>query len=343
MVAWRLAASAVLLLSVSCTSIFDSYYPDSLEYLETQTNVKQEVGGKTIVSLHMQILQKNIVHKKDLLAVVVDTDDGKQTVLFYDDGLKLVKSFSQSSLTAVNGGVVPDLFPISQDSVYLHTGEIWYDPSGSGGRPTLIGSQALPDFLQPTLSSGGLSRIQQTYYEDTVSGIAFTAFFIPGSNSVVTPPTPVSAYTSLLDFNPTGGLSPLNPVGSIGGPMLLAATCWNQTFYMMVSSNGTAYMATLSSSDPNDWSGAYVAAAKPKGSEGMDLNDGWATSRAGILRTHSDNASLLRAFSWAGKDLGTIRVDSNSNDVAFAFHPEGTYWYVFDPVTGRISRYKAWW
>lgn len=320
-------------LLVSCTSIFDSYFPDSVEYLENQIPLSSKVGNRPIVSVRMQLLPKSQVHSYDVLVVIVATSDGDQTVLFYDSQLKFRKSYSFAALTAFNGGVSPDLYPISQDSLGLHTGQMQYDATLA-----LTTSEALPTFLVPGsgTTGGGLSQYQSTYFEDPNPALSYPAIFSSGGGIAVSATVgspPLSALPALT--------VPTLP-GALTGTSLLGVACWNGAYYMTFRANSAVLLAQLFTNTPADLTSAVVAQAQPKNGS-FDFNDGWATATAGIVRNHSDNASEMIAFSWSGKELGRLRVGGNNSDLAFAFHPNGSLWYLYDPATGMLSESKAWW
>ncbi len=341
MVVRALLILGVVLLT-SCTSIFDSYYPDSVEYLENQSNLAQRVGGRSIVAVHMQVFQATSLHSRDLLAAIVTTDDGDQTVVFYSAALQVLKKYSLSQLTALNGGQVPDLFPLSQDYQSLHTGQIAYQFASVTGAPEAISSSsvpALPVYLTPGGGNNGFSQFQSTYYEDVSNNISYPSLFANVGGSV-------GVYH-------VGGVSTVYQLVNPADPMLfdvaypyvnlLGVTCWQQRYYLLFASGGSAYVAVSSaSSQPNDMTGVTPAAVKPKDG-GSDVSKGWATASAAVLLTHGDNAAVLQAFSWSGKDLGSLRTASSSEDVSLAFHPSGEFWYVYDPSNQTVSQYKRWW
>jgi hypothetical protein len=347
MVAWKSALVAAALLSASCTSIFDSYYSDSLEYLETQTDLSKITGGKTIVAVHMQVLQATPIHSGDVLAVVIDTDDGRQTVALFDNDLKKIKSYSAATLAAANGGAAPDLYPIFQDSSGLYTGQIVY-PYDIITHHLLAPQQNNSLVTELTPGNGSLSQIRTGFYNDG-AGNWYTVMFNQGSGVVQAAKSgPEDDVTTLSSFSAVS--LPTLP----GTPNLMAATSWNGKYYLLVQSNNHAYMVMSTDPDPTimDGSGSgtsEILAANPKGGN-TDLSDGWITARGAIVSSHSDNASVLHALDWLGQDKGTVRVSSSndngngsSSSAAYAFHPNGQYWFAYDPANGRISKFKAWW
>ncbi len=370
MVVWRIAAVAALALMSSCTSIFDSYYSDSLEYLEAQTDLQSDVGGRPLVSVHMKMLPATGAHSEDILAVIADTDDGAQTALFYDSKMKKQVSYKRSFLETLYATSAFSLYPIAQDLGGLSMGAVRFSfATFHSTTPVVDTALTSPwaSFLTPgsgNANGGGFSQYQAVYYEDPVgsgTNYSFPAVFSQGSLAVWAnpiPATPTLPYTKYMgDLSSVS--SPANnlTVGSSPGITLtnlnpLGVTAWNKKYYLLSYSNSTAYVATLNAVDPTNWTSATVAAVKPKNNNGVDLSQGWATATAAILSSHSDNTSLLTAFSWSGQDLGSLRVaasDNNNggsnsgNSVAYAFHPNGQYWFVYDPANHRISKYKAWW
>jgi len=335
----RLFVVSLAALLVSCTSVFDSYYPDSLEYLEAQADVRKDAGSQNIVQVHMQVLAATALHSNDLLAVVVDLGDGTQTVLFYDKTMKLLRSYSQARLTAANGGTVPDLYPIGQDGTMVRTGASEYVfPSSS---PTL---QTSTTALQPPLDAAqnngyGLSGYKLVYYEDAANSLSFPVLFNPTGNTVQIWQN--SSWTRISDIS-SSSVNVQFPASASFNNML-GVTCWNKKYYMVLTGGGSNFYLATTDSATADFSGGTFVTAQPKDSNGNNTGDGWATATAGVVRSHSDNASILTAFSWSGKQLGTLRIASDSDSVAFAFHPDGSLWYLYDPGTGKITQYRAWW
>ena len=349
MVALRLLVAAVAALTVSCTSIFDSYYPDSLEFLESQTDLSQLVSGKTIVDVHMHVLQANTGYAHDVLAVIVDTNDGQETVAFYDSSMKKIKSYSQATLTTANGGTAPDLYPIMEDGIGFYTGQVSYLFSGGNLGAAGATSYDISSEVGYSLNQGQtLSQLQSAYYSSgslhfpLLYGNGSSIFYNTGETDSVlgigTSSTP--AFGNL----PTAAAT-LNPAPTF--PSLIAATSWGGAFYVMFSSNSTIYVAKATTTVPDALSSGTIAIAKLNGSNGnADLSEGWVTARGGVVRTHNDGGTTLHAIDWTGADKGSMRVagDSNSNNgVAYAFHPNGQYWFEYDPSNNRISKYKAWW
>lgn len=356
MVAWKSALVAALLLSASCTSIFDSYYSDSLEFLESQADLSQVVGGKTIVSVHLKVLPGiSGAYQQDTLAVVVDTNDGEQHTVFYGMDMKKIQSYSQSVLTAEAGGTRPDLYPIIQDGVGLYTGQIAYSFTGHSLHLGVTPSTSGTDLIATSLTNGtSMSPFITTYYDDNSvvptrfpvvynnNGGGLDTYYTVGADSVGS----ISAGGVGINY-PTS--TPLSVTSAFNS--LLDAVCWKTTYYVVFSSGSALCLMKATTVNPDDMVGGTFAQANPNGINGLDLSQGhaWATAKAAVVSSHSDNGNLLTAFSWSGKNLGSIRVNSGndngsgSSSAAYAFHPDGQYWFVYDPANGRISKYKAWW
>jgi hypothetical protein len=266
--------------------------------------------------------------------------------------MKKIQAYSQSDLTAKNGGVRPDLYPIIQDGAGLYTGQVAYSFTGglhlSGQTPTNVG-----DLLSTSLTNGNsMSSFTATHYDDGTT--KFPVVYDGGFNTYYGGSDAVDAIAS-------GGIA-INLPSSVPSSVstanknLLAAVCWNKTYYVLFSANGSAYIMTAAPGSPTQFPqymnaiGATFAQINTSGVNGVDLSQGhgWATESAAILSSHSDNGNLLTAFSWSGSKLGSTRLNiSNNNDnssaAAYEFHPDGQYWFVYDPSNGRLSKYKAWW
>jgi hypothetical protein len=229
-----------------------------------------------------------------------------------------------------------------EDATGFYTGQVAYLFSGGLKSASSTGYTTGSE-VAAALSSGSLSQFQPAHYDDSTNNVHFPVLY--GNSSVYYNTTDSDVVTSITStgtaFLTTA--SDLPNTTSLSNAYILAATCWQTTFYVMASANGSAYLIQATTSTPNSMSGGTIAVAKASGSTSPDLSEGWVTARGAVLHSHSDNSSILYAFDWTGKQKGTFRVASDSNNVVFAFHPNGQYWFAYDPANGRVTKYKAWW
>jgi hypothetical protein len=307
------------LLAVSCSSIFDSYFPQTVEYLETQTSLSSAVGGQTVVSILMGYLPATAAHSSDLLVVVAATQDGNSHVLFYDpNNLSLKKSYSSSDLNGINGGTAPVLNLIAQDGTALYTGAVSYNPQSLG----LGVATDLPSALSG--DSTNLTAFRETY---------------DGTNAVLSGPNGSGvSYGTATTYNSITALSTtLSGISSQNNASVLDSIFLAGTYYFVVASGSSVDLT-----EGSNLAAMPVTTVSPGQSSGS--GGGWATSTAAVFLIQSNNAYTLTAYSWSGASLASIQLSqTNRQTVALAFAPNGSSWYLFDSTTGKLSRNRPWW
>jgi len=314
----RWALAAVLFVAASCTSIFDSYFPDSVEYLQSQIDLSAELGGKPVASMTMRYLPSSASHPTDLLVIVASTTDGGTRVLFYDpSSLSKVASFTGDQLTAVNLGVAPQLNLIAQDATAIYTGEVTYTFPGP-----IIGPVTLPSAIP---SSSDLAGFVATY-----AGVGVTIFQGQGS---------VLAANFASNYVGVPALTAINPALTLPYVSLLDAIALNSKYYLLIGSGSSASFVTgttaVGTSDL-----AVQATVNPTQ---MDNSGGWVMAGTAVVRGHADNGTLLQAYSFSGSHLSDLRLEDNNQVFSLAFEPQGKAWYLFDSSTGKLSKNRPWW
>jgi len=320
------------LLAASCTSIFDSYYPDTVEYLQKQVDLFHDVGGKTILSVKMGYLPATGKHSQDLLVVIAGTKDGN-SVLFYDSDLGLVKVYStRETVESYGFADPPALGLIGEDLNGIYTGALQYTfPTPNS--PPLVSTGA---YTPPEISISGQNSDLGAYratYDEAGGPVQVHLFTTMGGSGLgeshgpewTSAPPAASSFTqqdfpgfkvqSLLDVVFTGGL-----------------------YHVLFSSGSTPYM--VRAADPTNLvAGTPMAVPVTQ----FENNGGWATGPVAIVRGRADNALLLQAFSWTGSALGSLKLADNHQTLSLAFEPRGDAWYLFDSSTGKLSKNRPWW
>ena len=307
-------ASILCLAVASCNSLFDSYFPENVEYLDTQTNISSALGGSPVVQMLMGYLPATTVHSSDILVVVAATQDGGSHVLFYDpSNLSLRKSYSDSDFKNQNGGTVPALFLIGQDGGGIYTGVIPYDPQ----------SLAIGTALNFTNNTNNFITFRETY---------------DGTSAVLSGPNSGVGVWQDSSFSNIGNTS----IGTLAGlPTssnlnLLDLSFRAGTYYFVVSSGSTVYLAS-----GQNLPTVSVANVNVSGSNSVQ---GWASSSAAVVLNQTDNSNLLTAYSWSGASLASLHLPkTDQQNITLALKPDGSSWYLFDSSTGKLSRNRPWW
>lgn len=315
----RTALLVACLLLGGCSGFFDSYFPVTTEYLETQTNVASVLGGEPVASAQIGYLPAG-ARSSDLLVLVAVTQDGVSHVLFYDPtNLSLLRSYGGSDLPQASGAT-PDLALITQDSTQLYTGVVAYDPSSLAVQSSLVtlayfGSQ-YPRF----------SGLKATYGPSGTNNFYTVA---SGSLELCTSTTYPSVPSTGVSVSLSGGSSvSVQDALYVAGTTYLVATLGSQVALLRAASaTPTSLLA----------SAVLVSASNSSGSA-------WATATAAIVEEHGNNAIVLQAYSWSGSALANVVVSNDHNPVlAFGFQPNGQAWFLFDSSTGKLSREVPWW
>jgi|GEM_PF-6641246 len=314
---------AAALLLCSCGSIFDSYFPASVEYLVTQTNLSSALGGQPVAAVQIGYLPAG-ARSSDLLVVTASTQDGASHVLFYNpSNLSLIKSYGSSDLEALNGGVIPNLGLVTQDSTALYTGVVPYNPQ------TLApGTVFVPAYFSGSSTTPNFSSVQSVF--DTTQSIPYL-YSVSGTSlnefTAATYPAITNTVAGTVALPSGSNLNLLNAVSSGG------------RFYMLATSNGPVALMNASSASPVSLAPSLVSV-----SPSNFQNSGWATATAAIVEGHDNNNLILEAYSWSGQQLASLTVpQANNETVSIGFQPNGQSWYLFESSTGQLSREKPWW
>jgi hypothetical protein len=321
MVARLTLAALICLTAVSCSSIFDSYFPESLEYLDSQVSLLDALGGKQVVSIQLRYLPAVATGGSDVLAILAGTSDGSSHVLFYNpSNLALRKSYSDSDFRNQNGGTIPNLGLIAQDPLGIYTGTLSYDPVS-------LNFETTPGTLGDFFTSANYQGARETW--DGTNAIVFSS-----SNGV--------GYYSSTSFVTlaASSLATTGVTGSGGGFAVLDAAAVAGTYYVVANSGQTALLATGTSA-----ASVAVTATESMGQSNQNGGGGWVTSGAAVVQNNNNNNNTtLTAYSWSGSSLGSLHLYTVSNQIiALAFDPRGGSWYLFDSSTGKLSRNRTWW
>ena len=318
MVARLVLAAAVCLTAVSCNSLFDSYFPETVEYLDSQVSLTDALGGKTVVSIQLNYLPATSAHGADILAVVAGTSDGGSHVLFYNpSNLSLRKSYTDDDLRAQNSGTVPYLGLIAQDSVGLYTGTLSYNPQTLAFTTT--------SYTGTLFVAGGLQGVRAAWNETVALSVAFGPSGGLGYSSD-------SLYSNLPSLSAglvfSGGSFTVLDAAYVGGMYRVVAS--QNSSALLITGNGPATMG--------------LSATESMGQSDSSGGGGWVTSGAAIVQSKNNNSTTLTAYSWSGDSLGTLHLYTANNQInALAFDPRGGSWYLFDSSTGKLSRNRPWW
>ncbi len=310
----------VLGLLTSCNSAFDTYFPQSVEYLETQTSLSSPLGGQAAASVLMGYLPATTAHTNDILVMVAATQDGATHVLFFDPrNLSLKRSYGDTDLKNQFGGTLPNLNLIAQDTYGVYTGAAAYNPQ-------TLDFEAAPSGAYGTL----FPVVNPLATRVTFDGNSSVFFGSSNSNlAYQTSPQYVALTSPLLPA----------PISGASNTTVLDLSYWSGTYSLVVSDSGSRVYLLRS--------GAVASLVPPAATlsgSGSGSLLGWATSTAAVVQGQANGNISLTAYSWTGSALGTLQLNKSSQQInAITFQPNGASWFLFDSSTGKLSRNRPWW